>query len=175
MQYSCRDLDKIVESDFNVQFNEDAFLSHIESCRDCRARLELTPELEEQLRGLMPTPAPVSFSQRVMQGISAAERRQKKLAAIATFQVVAAAILLMFSSVILFLNRGVVFAVAQSLDVGAWFSQTFDSAKSFGPVVGKFLADLLKVFQSPLLATAIVATTVLVFVFSVMKLKEAAE
>ncbi len=74
MPYSCKDIQHILDSEFDDAICEESFLMHLERCNTCRNMCELEPELEDLLQTSLPRAVPFPLTDAVMAKIRVDEK-----------------------------------------------------------------------------------------------------
>jgi len=70
MRYNCNHIRRILDAEFEIPYDEKAFLGHVESCPGCQAMLDAGPQIEEGLRQVAVHRAPESLAADVMNTVA---------------------------------------------------------------------------------------------------------
>jgi hypothetical protein len=172
MQFECQNIKAIIDSNFDIRFDEEQFLNHIESCPDCRALVELKPEVEERLANLLVHPAPVLFTDEVLKTIRAGKTVSSLETIFKTIQWAASGIALGIAIVMTILNRGVIASAFDAIRNQSVTHEIISFIQPLGILKDKIGGELSLIVNSPLILAALTATVVLIWSYCILKFRE---
>jgi predicted anti-sigma-YlaC factor YlaD len=170
MRYTCRDIEQIILSDLEDSFDQAGFWEHLESCASCRQYAQLEPDVENELGLLLPYPAPETLSSSVMRAIRL-EAKQRNVSVI--FRQVR--LLLVPAIYILTIIIGLVNLKAIKGGLGSAaieLSQVPAIYNYLGFSKDSFINGVISLAASPLLIATLIGVAVLLWSFSIIKLRE---
>ncbi len=172
MPYSCKDIQHILDSEFDDAICEESFLRHLERCNTCRNMCELEPELEDLLQTSLPRAIPFSLTDEVMAEIRVDEKDLLPSRLIDKYLPVGAVSLL---------------ALIAAIIIGKWseFATAFSSIEP-GPVVNRIvsiwhsvelpeigLSELISsIVNSPVVLLSLIAATVILWAYSILEFEK---
>jgi hypothetical protein len=170
MPYTCNDINKLIASDGDIAFDNDAFLLHIESCPICRELASLDPETEMVLRSLLPLTAPDSISQNVLRAIDLETKHSGILSAAKHIRYALIGSLYFVIAVIAIFNYKILASAIGSTQQE--LGRIWGFTESLGAVKESLTAYPSKIVTSPLFLIACVGAVMLLWFFSILRIWE---
>lgn len=172
MQFNCRNIKAIIDSNFDIRFDEEQFLKHIESCPICGALVELKPDVEERLAHLLVHPAPILFTDEVLTTIMANEKVSSLEKIFKAIQWVASGIALGIAAIMIILNRGIIASAFDAIRNQSVILEIIDMIRPLGILKDEIGGEVSLIVNSPLILAALIATIVLIWSYCILKFRE---
>jgi hypothetical protein len=166
MQYSCHDITKILASLYDAAYNHDAFMAHIESCASCRQLGILEPQTEEMLGSLQPCSAPDTLELNIMRSVRQETRNARPISVVNQARLAFLAAIYLIIAAITMSNReaitsGMVSALNELDRLWRFFGV-------LGIENGSLLSSANKLFLSPMILTALMGITMVIWIYSIL-------
>ena len=172
MQFNCRNIKAIIDSNFDIRFDEEQFLKHIESCPTCGALVELKPEVEERLTSLLVHPVPILFADEVLRTIRASEKASSLEMTFKAIQWAASGIALGIAVIMTILSRGIIASAFDAIKDQSVIKEIIDMVRPLGILKDEIGGEVPLIINSPLILAALTGTVVLIWSYCILKFRE---
>jgi hypothetical protein len=170
MPYRCRDIEIILSSQSDDCIEEAAFLAHLDSCSECRNRFELDEPIEDALKGLLPSPAPVEIFDRVTLAIADYGKRPGLGHMLLKIGYAISVMLLAITGVLAYTNRDMIYNGI--LSIKAVLNELVMSLKQLGLADQSVLSIMEKIVASPFLISGLAVLAAIIWSYSIKQIRE---
>lgn len=170
MQYSCDDIQRILASPIDAQFDHNAFVMHLESCASCQQLGILEPVAEKALGSLLPSPAPETIALNIMQSIQEQVRITSPItSAKKVVAVLLGAIYFVIAAISLANGKAIINAIVTSFYELKHLSGLI---ASLGINREALSSNINKASFSPMILTGLMGISILVWVYSILRFRD---
>ena len=172
MQFDCNNIREIIEADFDLQFDEELFLQHVESCPNCKTLFELKPEMEDRLAKLLVHPAPASLAGNILRIARASEKAPKIDKIYEAVQWAASVISIAIAIIIFIQNRNAIVSIFNLNKIQSAANDIISLLHPLESLKSNLNSGALVIANSPLTLTALVGTVALIWAYCILKFRE---
>jgi hypothetical protein len=172
MQYSCKDIRRILNSESDDLICEQSFTVHLEQCGECRSLYDLEPELERLLRTSLPKAVSIPLSDKVMAEIRSDENNLISNRLIDRYLPVGAASLLVIVTAIIVARWNEFAAAIASIKPGSAIEGVVSLVQSIGLPQTNLSELMSHVINSPAVILGLIAATALLWAYSILEFEK---